>query len=45
MEKLLKHWYLPVLLLAALFVNENVVQWALAVRVGGHSLGSGFEDA
>lgn len=40
-----KYWYLTVLLLAALVINENVVQWALAVRVGGHTVAAGFEDA
>jgi hypothetical protein len=40
-----KYWYLPVLLLSALVVNEDVVQWALAVKVGGYSVPSGFEDA
>jgi len=38
-------WYLITLALAALVVNENLVQWALAVRVGGYKLGAGFEDA
>jgi len=37
--------YLTVLLLLALIINENLVQWALAVRVGGHSVAGGFQDA
>jgi hypothetical protein len=45
MKTILKYWYLVVLLLAALVINENVVQWALAVRVGGHTVAAGFEDA
>ena len=45
MKTILKYWYLVVLLLAALIINENVVQWALAVRVGGLTVGAGFEDA
>ena len=40
-----KYWYLVVLLFAALVVNENLVQWVLATQVGGHTIGSGFEDA
>ena len=45
MKSIMKYWYLVVLLLAALLINENVVQWALAVRVGGHTVTTGFEDA
>ncbi len=45
MKTILKFWYLIVLLLVALIVNENLVQWALAVQVGGHSVAAGFEDA
>lgn len=45
MKAILKYWHLVVLLLAALIVNENLVQWALAVRVGGHTVAAGFEDA
>ena len=45
MKTILKYWYLVVLLLAALVINENVVQWALAMRVGGHTVAAGFEDA
>ena len=37
--------YLIALLLPALIINENVVQWALAVRVGGYSVAGGFQDA
>ncbi len=40
-----KYWYLAVLLLAGLIVNENVVQWALAIRVGGMAFDAGFNDA
>jgi len=40
-----KYWYLIALVLPALIINENVVRWALAVRVGGHSVGSGLTDA
>jgi hypothetical protein len=36
-------WY--VLIFLALFVNENTVQWALAVSVGNMSVGDGFLDA
>ena len=45
MKTILKYWYLVVLLLVALVINESLVQWALAVRVGEHTLASGFEDA
>jgi len=45
-EKILReYWYLVVLLFAALVVNENIVQWVLAVQIGGHTVGTGFEDA
>jgi hypothetical protein len=40
-----KYWYLAVLLGAGLLVNENMVQWALAIQVGGMSVGAGFNDA
>ena len=40
-----KYWYLVVLLLVGLIVNENTVQWALAIQVGGMSVGEGFKDA
>ena len=33
------------LLLTALLINEHVVQWVLAVHVGGYSVGAGFADA
>ena len=45
MKTILKYWYLIVLLLIALVINENMVQWALAVQVGGHSIAGGFEEA
>ena len=45
MKTIFKSWYLLVLLLTALIVNENLVQWALAVRVGGYRVAAGFEDA
>ncbi|WP_322569658.1 hypothetical protein [Rhodohalobacter sp.] len=41
----MKSWYLHVLLLTALLVNENLVQWALAVQVGGYTVAEGFRDA
>ncbi len=37
--------YLIALLVPALIINENLVQWALAVVVGDHSFASGFQDA
>ena len=45
MKVMRKYWYLAVLLVPALIINENVVQWALAVRVGGLGVAGGFEDA
>lgn len=45
MKTILKYWHLVALLLAALIVNETLVQWILAVRVGGHTVAAGFEDA
>jgi len=45
MKAIMKYWYLVVLLLVALVINENVVQWALAVRIGEHTVAAGFEDA
>ena len=45
MEIINKYWCLVVLLFFGLVVNENVVQWILAVQVGGHTVGSGFEEA
>jgi hypothetical protein len=45
MKTMRKYWYLVVLLLAGLIVNENIVQWALAVQVGDMSVGAGFKDA
>ena len=45
MKIMRKYWYLVLLLLAGLIVNENIVQWALAVQVGGMSVGAGFKDA
>jgi len=36
--------YLIALLLPALIINAYVVQWALAVIVGGYSLAGGFHD-
>jgi len=32
-------------LLTALVINENLIQWVLAVQVGGYTLAAGFEDA
>lgn len=45
MKAMLKYWYLFVLLFTALIINENLVQWVLAIRVGGHSFAAGFKDA
>ena len=45
MRATFEYWYVLVLLLVALVANENVVQWALAVKVGGHSIAAGFADA
>jgi hypothetical protein len=45
MKTIEKYWYLVALLLIALIINENLVQWALAVNVGGHSIIEGFNDA
>lgn len=45
MKDIKKYWYLFVLLPFALVINENVVQWALAVKVGGHTITDGFKDA
>lgn len=36
-------WY--TLAITALAVNENIVQWALAVIVGNYSIINGFNDA
>jgi hypothetical protein len=44
-EGITKYWYLAVLLLAALIINENVVQWALAVKVGGYNIADGYSSA
>lgn len=44
-RELLKSWYSIALLIAALTINENVVQWALAVQIGGYTVAAGFEDA
>ncbi len=40
-----RYWYILLLLAVALIVNENLVQWALAVKVGGYTVVSGFRDA
>ena len=45
MKDIKEYWYLFVLLPFALVINENVVQWALAVRVGGYTITDGFKDA
>lgn len=42
---IIKTRYLIVLAFAALLINENVVQWALAIYVGGYSVTAGFADA
>lgn len=41
----IENWYLIVLFIFALVINENVVQWALAVYVGGYTVAGGFQDA
>jgi len=41
----MKYWYLIVLFLAAIVINENLIQWAIAVKVGGYTLATGFDDA
>jgi hypothetical protein len=38
-------WFWVTLFLVAIFVNENLVQWALAVIVGHYSVTNGFKDA
>lgn len=40
----MKKYYL-VLLLCALLLNENLVEWAVAMVVGGHTFTSGFQRA
>lgn len=45
MEKSQRIWLWGSLLFAALFINENTVQWMLAMKVGGFSLAEGFRDA
>jgi hypothetical protein len=40
-----KRWYSVTLLLVALLINENTVQWALAVKIGGYSISGGFREA
>ena len=37
--------YVAVLMSAAFLVNENIVQWALAVIVGDYGVVEGFKDA
>ena len=43
--KTLSYLYLIALLLPALIINEQIVQWVLAVRVGSYSVAGGFQDA
>jgi len=43
--KTLSYIYLIALLLPALIINEQIVQWVLAVRVGSYSVAGGFQDA
>ncbi len=45
MKSLSRYWHSSVLLLVALLINEHVVHWALAVKVGGYSVAAGFTDA
>ena len=45
MKTIFNHWYVAVLLLVALLIDENVVNWALAVKVGGYSTAGGFTEA
>ena len=42
--KSLKH-FMHVLIIVALLINENVIQWALAVIVGNYSVKEGLVDA
>jgi hypothetical protein len=44
-EVMKAYQYLMALLLPALIINENLVQWAIAVVIGDHNLISGFQDA
>lgn len=44
MNTALKRWYVVVLAVCALLINEYLVQWILAVAVGHHTLGSGLKD-
>ena len=37
--------YILALLLLAILVNEQVLQWAVAVKVGGYAVSTGFQDA
>ncbi len=39
------YFYLFLLLLFALVINENIIQWALAVKIGKYTLSDGFKDA
>jgi glutathione synthase/RimK-type ligase-like ATP-grasp enzyme len=45
MKTIFNYWYVAVLLLVALLIDENVVNWALAVKVGGYSTAAGFTEA
>ena len=40
-----KYWPVIILAVPSLFINENVVQWALAVVVGRYTVVDGFKDA
>jgi hypothetical protein len=37
--------YILALLLLAILVNEQVLQWAVAVKVGRYAVSTGFQDA
>lgn len=45
MQVIKKYWYLTVLLLTALVINENVIHWFLAIKAGGLSVIEGFKEA
>jgi hypothetical protein len=45
MNKASIRWFWLIMFFIALFVNENLVQWILAVIVGHHTVIDGFKDA
>ena len=44
MKTIAKQWYLVILALVALLINENMVQWALALIVGQYGIAEGYKD-